>query len=94
MRPIRLTGVVGTSVPVPLDVYETGATTLVNLTGGGTLQMTLDNVFDSSITPAWGATPAKDATTGLYTIPAGVRAVRATGMAAPDVLQVSQQGGA
>jgi hypothetical protein len=94
MRPIRLTGVVGTSVPVPLDAYAIGATTIVNLTGAGTLQMTNDNVFDPALSIAWGATPAKDATTGLYTIPAGIRAIRATGMAAPDVLVVSQQGGA
>lgn len=92
MRPVRLTGVVGTSVPIPLDVYATAATTQVSLSGAGVLQMTLDNVFDLTIAPTWGATPAKDATTGLYTIPAGVRALRATGMAAPDVLLVSQQG--
>lgn len=90
MRPIRVTGVVGTSPTIPLDVYATGATTQVTLSGAGVLQQTISNVFDPTFAPNW--VNAAAAVGGLYTIPAGIRALRATGMAAPDVLEVSQQG--
>jgi|HubBroStandDraft_2_1064218.scaffolds.fasta_scaffold02440_2 hypothetical protein len=91
MRPIRVTGITGNSPPVPLDVYATGATTQVSLSGAGVLQQTIDNVFDLSLTINWVA-PTAAAANGLYSIPAGIRAVRATGMAPADVLVVSQQG--
>jgi len=89
MRPIRITGVTGTTVPVPLDVYTIGPQTAVRVTGG-TLQTTVDNVFDLDITPVWEAAPP--AIAGIHYIPAGIRAVRATGMTPSSVLVVSQQG--
>lgn len=91
MRPIRITGVTGNSVPVPLDVQATAGQTVVSLSGAGVLQQTIDNVFDLTLTLNWVAPAA--AVNGLYTIPAGIRAVRATGMSVADVLVVSQQGG-
>ena len=96
MRPIRVTGVTGTSVPVPLDVYASVGGVIAQVTfvtaGAPALQVTLDNVFDLTITPQWVAADAADATTKFYAIPAGVRAVRGTGMVPADVLVVSQQG--
>jgi hypothetical protein len=93
MRPIRVTGVTGNSNPVPLDVYSEGLT-MIDLQGGtGAVQITLDSPYDiASASLTWKSAPTKDATTGLYTIPQGVRAVRGTGMAPTDVLVVSQQG--
>lgn len=90
MRPVRITGVTGDSLPVPLDTYSPTTRTLVQLSGAGQLQYTIDNVFDLSIVPTWTNTPA--AVDGAYLIEPGVRAVRATGMAPADVLVVSQQG--
>jgi K+-sensing histidine kinase KdpD len=94
MRPIRVTGVTGTSAAVPLDVYAEGQQTVVDYqtAGAGVPQVTADNVFDSTITPTWHAAPTKDATTGLYFIPSGVRAVRMSGAVSADVMVVSQQG--
>lgn len=93
MRPIRLTGVTGNSVPVPLDVYATGATTVVDMqtAGAAVPQITADDVFNVAV-PTWHPAPTKDATTGLYLIPAGIRAVRGSSMVPADVLVVSQQG--
>lgn len=94
MRPIRVTGVTGVSVPVPLDVYSEGQQTVVDMqtAGAAVPQITADNVFDLSIVITWRAAPVKDATTGLYFIPSGIRAVRGSGMVPADVLVVSQQG--
>ena len=94
MRPVRVTGVTGNSVPVPLDVYSTGSQTVVDMqtAGAAVPQITADNVFDTTIVPTWHAAPTKDATTGLYFIPQGIRAVRGSGMAPADVLVVSEQG--
>jgi hypothetical protein len=92
MRPIRVTGVVGTSPPVPLDVYTNNGAAQVSLSGAGTLQVTIDDVYTVAA-PSWVA-PAAAAVNGIFSIPPGTRAVRATGMAAPDVLVVSQQGAA
>jgi hypothetical protein len=92
MRPIRVTGVTGNSNPVPLDVYSSGQAIVDMQTAGAAVpQITADNVFDSSITPTWHPAPTKDATTGLYSLPQGVRAVRGSGMVSADVLVVSQQ---
>jgi hypothetical protein len=90
MRPIRITGITGTSPPVPLDVYVTDSKTVATLTGAGAVQMTIDDIFNLSITPFWNAAPA--AVNGLYDIPEGVRAIQATGMAPADVFVISQQG--
>jgi aminopeptidase N len=94
MRPIRVTGVTGVSVPVPLDVYTVGPGTQVyfNTAGAPTLTVTLDNVFDLTITPKWVAPPAAANANGVFTIPPGYRAVQGNGMVPADVLVVSQQG--
>lgn len=92
MRPVRVTGVTGTSVAVPLDTYSPAQATVFLESGAApTIEVTLDNVFDSSITPKWSA-PAVAAANTLITLQAGVRAVRGVGMIAADVLHVSQQG--
>ena len=93
MRPVRLTGVTGTSQPVPLDVYAPAGQAQVNLASAGapTLEITVDNVFDLSITPVWKAPTVATANT-LVVLPPGTRAVRGVGMIAADVLSVSQQG--
>lgn len=92
MRPVRVTGVTGTSAPVPLDVYAPAAQAQVLLTSAGapTLEVTLSNVFDLTIAPTWKAPPVATANT-LVTLPQGTRAVRALGMVPADVLEVSQQ---
>lgn len=93
MRPIQVTGVTGNSNPVPLDVYATASQTTVYLKSAGapTIQVTYDNVFDTTIVPNWVAPPTAAANT-IITLPQGTRAVRGTGMAPADVLSVSQQG--
>ena len=90
MRPVQITGITGTSPLVPLDVYATASVTQVTLSGAGQLQYTITNVFDPTLTIAWVNAPV--AVNGFYTVPAGIRGVRATGMSAADVLTVSQQG--
>lgn len=93
MRPIRVTGVTGASVPVPLDMYSEGQQTVLDLqtAGAAVPQITADDPFTVAA-PTWRASPTKDVTTGLYFIPAGIRAVRGSGMVPADVLVVSQQG--
>lgn len=88
MRPVRLTNIVGTSQWVFLDTYSP-AQASVSLTGAGAVEFTLDNPFEASPAPVGIALTL---VTGTAVVPAGARAVRATGMAAPDVLTVSQQG--
>jgi hypothetical protein len=100
MRPIRITGITGTSPPVPLDVYVTDSKTLARMTGpGGTIgtgvvEMTLDDILDPKLPPVWLTAPmlAKAPGTGLTDIPEGIRAIRGTGMVPTDVLVISQQG--
>lgn len=89
MRPVRITGVTGNSSWVPLDTYaESGAS--VQLVGGaGAVQYTLDDPFNLAITPTGIALTL---TSGGAAVPPGARAVRATGLAATDVFNVSQQG--
>jgi hypothetical protein len=89
MRPVRITGVTGTSGWVPLDTYSK-ALASVNLVGGaGAVEYTLDNVFDTSITPQ---VVVLTLTGGVGTPPNGARAVRGTGLGPTDLLIVSQQG--
>lgn len=95
MRPIRVTGVTGTSPPVPLDVYAEGQASVIVETGGAVteIQGTLDNVFDLTLTPVWTAlTTAGAGQNTPFLVPQGYRAVRATLMVPADVLVVSQQG--
>lgn len=92
MRPVRLTGVTGTSSPVPLDTYSPALASVYLESGAApTIEVTFDNVFDSSITPKWAAPAVATANTSIQLL-AGVRAVRGVGMIAADVLHVSQQG--
>ena len=86
MRPVIITGVTGTSQWVPIDTYSP-AQANVSVDGAGALEMTLNNVFDTSVTPVPIALVGQ-----ATTVPAGARAVRATGMAPADILTVSQQG--
>ncbi len=95
MRPVRITGVTGTSVPVPLDVYDTSTASVAIETGaaGAQLQYTLDNVFDTTLTLKWENLGAAAAGADVVAqAPIGARAVRCTGMVAADTLVVSQQG--
>lgn len=94
MRPVRITGVTGNTVPIPLDTYAEGTQTVVRLVTAGAAvpQISADNPFDLSITAQWDPAPTKDATTGNYFIPSGIRAVRGSGMVPADVITVSQQG--
>jgi hypothetical protein len=92
MRPIRLTGITGNSPVVPLDVYTIAASGAIELQGTGTLELTVSDVFNPAVVPVWNPAPPVDTTTGLAVIPAGTRAVRATGMVPASVLIVSQQG--
>lgn len=92
MRPIRNTGAVGTGVTIPVDVYNIQPASAIIESGTPTtqaLQYTLDDVFNTSITPAWTATTA----TGLNAatqLPAGARAVRGINLLAADTVVVSQ----
>lgn len=88
MRPIRVTGVTGTSNWVPLDVYSPFQASVQLIGGAGAVEYTLDNPFDSSVTPT-GVSLTLTATVG--TPPAGARAVRGTGMVSTDALMVSQK---
>ena|ERR1700761_4373208 len=95
MRPVRVTNTTGTSVTVPLDVYCVSQASVAVETAGtaAQLQYTLDNVFDTTITPAWFNLGA--VSTGAPGVsaqaPLGARGVRCTGMVPADVLTVSQQ---
>lgn len=89
MRPSRVTGVVGTSQWIPIDTYSPAPAAGL-ITGAGTVEWTVDNVFDPTITP--DPTPLAKGVDGDFVVPNGARAVRGVGMAAPDVLTVSQQG--
>lgn len=91
MRPVRLTGVTGTSQWVPLDTYSPApATILLTAAGATAIEYTLDDPFLASPAPVGIAvTLAADDTAIL---PNGARAVRMTGADPADVLHVSQQG--
>lgn len=92
MRPIRITGITGTSATVPLDVYCISPA-LVNISTGsaGTIQITNSDVFNTAITLQW-QTPAPAFVVGTpYVLPAGTRGVRAAGLAPGDIFEVSQQ---
>lgn len=86
MRPVRVTGVTGTSGWVPLDVFSP-ASARVDLSGAGAVETTTDDPFATTPTGK-----ALTLTGGSAAVPPGVRAVRGTGMSSADVLVVSQQG--
>lgn len=91
MRPVRLTGVTGTSSWVPLDTYSPYlATILLEAAGATAIEYTLDNPFVTSPAPVGIAVTLSAEDTA--TLPAGARAVRMTGADPADVLHVSQQG--
>lgn len=89
MRPVVITGVTGTSAWVPLDTYSPYLASVSSNQATLAVEYTLDNVFDTSITPqpVAGALVAN-----VLTLPAGARAVRGTGMVPADRMIVSQQG--
>lgn len=89
MRPVRITGVTGTSQWVPLDTYSPSPAVLTSDVAALGVEWTADNVFDASVTPIPVATALVG---GTLTLPMGARAVRGTGMVAADDLVVSQQG--
>jgi hypothetical protein len=93
MRPIRVTGVTGTSATVPLDVYCTSPASIVIESASNTAQVqyTLDDVFNAAITPAWINLVTANSTAAAAQAPMGARGVRCTGMVSGDVLAVSQQ---
>lgn len=90
MRPVRLTGVTGTSQWVPLDTYSPAQASVLLTTAGATVvEYTLDNPFDPTPTPVGIVLTL---TAGAAVVPPGARAVRMTGAAPADILTVSQQG--
>lgn len=89
MRPVRITGVTGTSVWVPLDTYSPDGASVSSSVAALAIEYTLDNVFDLSIVPQ---PIAGVLVANFLTLPKGTRAVRGTGMAPADVMIVSQQG--
>lgn len=88
MRPIRVTGVTGTSNWLPLDVYATSQASVQLIGGTGAVEFTLDDPF-GTVAPT-GVALTLTATVG--TPPPGARAVRGTGMISSDVLVISQKG--
>jgi hypothetical protein len=94
MRPVRVTGITGTSPVVPLDVYATsqGTAAYETAAAGAQMQVTYDDVFNAAITPVWINLGAVLASASIaVAIPYGARGIRATGMISADVLEVSQQ---
>lgn len=92
MRPVRVTGVTGTSGWVPLDTYSPAqASAYLASAGAPTLEITLDDPFASSPAPLGVPAPTPGANT-ISILPVGTRAVRGVGMIPADVLRVSQQG--
>lgn len=89
MRSVVITGVVGTSVWVPLDTYSPAPASVSSNQAALAVEYTLDNVFDLSITPQPIATVLAG---NVLQLPNGARAVRGTGMVANDRMIVSQQG--
>lgn len=89
MRPVRITGVTGTSQWVPIDTYSPAQANARVSDAANGIEYTLDNVFDPAITPV--AIAAVLVAQGAI-LPQGTRAVRGTTMAPADVLTVSQQG--
>lgn len=94
MRPVRVTGVTGTSPVVPLDVYSInqGSVAYETAAAGAQMQVTYDDVFNAAIAPVWINLGAVLASAPIaVAIPVGARGVRATGMVAADVMTISQQ---
>lgn len=94
MRPIRITGVTGNSVPVPLDVYTIGTANAIIETAGAAaqLQYTLDDPFTIAAGSLVWTNTAGTGRNAATAIPPGARAVQATGLVPADILVVSQQG--
>lgn len=89
MRPVRITGVTGTSAWVPLDTYSPAAALVTSNVAALGIEYTADNVFDASITPLAIASALAG---GVLVLPVGARAVRGTGMVAANLMVISQQG--
>lgn len=95
MRPIRVTGVVGTSPSVPLDTYTIGTANAILETAAATtqqLQYTLDDVYNiASGSLKWTNVGAAGGNVAVP-IPAGARAIQCLNMLVADILVLSQQG--
>jgi hypothetical protein len=89
MRTVRVTGVTGDSTWVPLDAYSPNRASVQSNQATLAIEITMDNVFDLSITPLESPLALID---GFLELPVGTRGVRGTGMVPADVLVVSQQG--
>lgn len=89
MRPVRTTGVTGTSNWVPLDTYSPARAGVSSNQATLAIEYTFDNVFDTSVT---AQAIAGALVGGVLALPEGCRAVRGTGMVGADVMVVSQQG--
>lgn len=104
MRRVVITSAgVGNSIPVPMDhraqVFNVGIQVVVSATATFNVQATLDNIYDSTITPTWfslsGFTAGTASAIGNLTIP--VAAIRLntsanTGNVTMTLLQASGQG--
>lgn len=89
MRPVRITGVTGASGWVPLDTYSPSPASVTSNVAALAIEYTMDNVFDSAVTPT---AIAGVLASGFLQLPMGARAVRGTGMVPANVMTVSQQG--
>lgn len=104
MRPVRVEiPASGNSVPVPLDVYQTGPVTLGIEEVSGVvdidLQYTLDDIWDPDVTPSWLDLTTAETANGAHALVDANNnrimaiAVRATnGAAGTAQLVVIQQG--
>lgn len=88
MRPIRITGVTGTSAWVPLDAYCPSPATVQSNQATLGIEYTMSDIFNTAITPLATASALVG---GILQLPMGTRAVRGTGMVGADVMNVSQQ---
>ena len=89
MRPVRITGVTGTSNWVPLDTYSPARAGVSSNQATLAVEYTFSDVFDTSVTPQVIASALVG---GVLALPEGCRAVRGTGLVPADVMTVSQQG--
>ncbi len=91
MRPVRITGVTGTSQWVPLDTYSPARAGISSNQATLAIEYTFSDVFDPNVTPQVIATALASGTLAGG-LPEGCRAVRGTGLVPADVMTVSQQG--
>lgn len=83
MRPIRVIGPAGEALP--MDIYAPNPAFYVTMSGSGTLSITNDDPYSTTVTPIWSTVSP-----GSILYP--VRAFRGTQAAATTVLTITQQG--